>query len=236
MSILLTRRTGCTQRRRQVLGGWLHEWLIAGRYLKLNRNLYCHRRSRCRKKRVRNWSRTRRTRQDWTNGILDAAFDENVSERSVHHFMVSLWTRSWGTHHESAKGIPAEKAFRGDVYYRWCDWYRVKKYHGNWKRVAWSQADSRKTVDCRWVCKLKWLGARITVKYKARLVAQGFSLKFRQDNDVVITPVNMPTTLSGLFMVEKAWKKLILLVDSYHQSRRSLVFVILSQLRLRGSS
>lgn len=52
----------------------------------------------------------------------------------------------------------------------------------------------RKTIGCKWVYKIKYDANGEVCKYKARLVAQGFSQKFGSDYDQVFAPVVRQST------------------------------------------
>lgn len=68
--------------------------------------------------------------------------------------------------------------------------------NGTWDLVE--LPTDRKAVGSRWVYKLKRNSAGQVTKYKARLVAQGYSQKFGQDYDEVFAPVTSHTTLRVL--------------------------------------
>lgn len=61
------------------------------------------------------------------------------------------------------------------------------KENQTWELVKLPQ--DQKTIGCKWVYKIKYDENGEIVKYKARLVAQGFSQKFGSDHDQVFAPV-----------------------------------------------
>lgn len=56
-------------------------------------------------------------------------------------------------------------------------------------------------IGCRWVFKLKKDSEGKPTKFKARLVAQGFTQKFGQDYDETFAPVVKNTTLRALLSI-----------------------------------
>jgi hypothetical protein len=70
--------------------------------------------------------------------------------------------------------------------------------------MTWELADlppGRKAIGCKWVFKEKKDGSGTTIRYKARLVAQGFSQKFGQDYDEVFAPVARQATFRLLLSI-----------------------------------
>lgn len=70
------------------------------------------------------------------------------------------------------------------------------KSNGTWSLCKLPK--DRAAVGCKWVFKLKRNSDGEIVRYKARLVAQGFSQKFGTDYDLVFAPVAKQTTFRTL--------------------------------------
>ncbi|KXJ62466.1 hypothetical protein RP20_CCG008066 [Aedes albopictus] len=79
------------------------------------------------------------------------------------------------------------------------DELKSHQQNGTWELV--DPPEGRKVVGCRWVYKLKRNAAGEITKYKARLVAQGYSQKYGVDYDEVFAPVTSHTTLRVLLAV-----------------------------------
>jgi hypothetical protein len=61
---------------------------------------------------------------------------------------------------------------------------KSQKENNTWDLVE--LPNGKKTVGCKWVFKIKRNASGEIVKYKARLVAQGFTQKFGVDYDEVL--------------------------------------------------
>ena len=83
----------------------------------------------------------------------------------------------------------------------------MQQIHGTWDLV--NLPAGRKPVGCNWVYKRKRNAAGNILKYKARLVAQGFSPKYGEDYDEVFAPVTKQTTLRTLLAIA-SMKKMFL--------------------------
>lgn len=77
---------------------------------------------------------------------------------------------------------------------------------------TWTLCDlpkHREAIGCRWVFKLKLDEHGNAVRYKARLVAQGFTQKFGVDYDEVFAPVTRSSTFRTLLMVASARRLIV---------------------------
>jgi hypothetical protein len=72
------------------------------------------------------------------------------------------------------------------------------KHNGTWEIVSNDKAKGKTIVGCRWVFKLK---PGDPPRYKARLVAQGFSQKPDQDFDDVFSPVVSWISVRAVFAI-----------------------------------
>jgi ribonuclease HI len=61
--------------------------------------------------------------------------------------------------------------------------------------------ENKKAIGCKWVYKLKFDDQGNVSRYKARLVAQGFSQKYGEDYDEVFAPVARATTFQVLLSI-----------------------------------
>ena len=73
------------------------------------------------------------------------------------------------------------------------------KKNGTWKLIDPPQEG--RIIGCKWVFKLKKTAEGAVSKYKARLVAQGFSQKFGIDYEEVFAPVVRQTTFRTLLAI-----------------------------------
>ncbi|GBN50528.1 Retrovirus-related Pol polyprotein from transposon TNT 1-94 [Araneus ventricosus] len=74
-----------------------------------------------------------------------------------------------------------------------------------WKLVT--PPSGKKDISCRWTFKTKYDSKGNIERYKARLVAQGFSQKFGTDYDETFAPVVAYTTIRT-FLAAAAYKNL----------------------------
>ena len=61
--------------------------------------------------------------------------------------------------------------------------------------------EGKTAIGCKWVYKIKTNENCDLSKYKARLIAQGYSQKYGQDYDEVFAPVAKPVTLRLLLII-----------------------------------
>ncbi|KXJ70180.1 hypothetical protein RP20_CCG024584 [Aedes albopictus] len=83
--------------------------------------------------------------------------------------------------------------------------------NGTWKVVPLPAG--RKTIGCKWIFKRKEDEKGNVVRYKARLVAQGFTQKYGTDYDEVFAPVVKQVTFKALLSVAHQRKMLIKHID-----------------------
>lgn len=72
---------------------------------------------------------------------------------------------------------------------------------------TWSSVElpkDRSAIGCRWVFKIKQGESEDSTRYKARLVAQGFTQKFGVDYDEVFAPVTRSSTFRTLLVIASA--------------------------------
>lgn len=72
------------------------------------------------------------------------------------------------------------------------------------KNDAWKLTDlppGRKAIGCKWVYKVKYNPNGSVQRFKARLVAQGYSQKFGEDYDRIFAPVVKPVTFRTLLAI-----------------------------------
>src|ERR1700712_2865298 len=73
------------------------------------------------------------------------------------------------------------------------------RQNGSWELA--DLPDDRKAIGCKWVYKIKTNVDGSIQRFKARLVAQGFSQKYGMDYDEVFAPVVRQTTIRTLLSV-----------------------------------
>lgn len=81
------------------------------------------------------------------------------------------------------------------------------------KNETWELCDlpkDRKAIGCKWIYKVKIDGID---RYKARLVAQGFSQKYGMDYDQVFAPVARQTTFRALLSIASKEKLSVRHID-----------------------
>lgn len=86
------------------------------------------------------------------------------------------------------------------------------KKNGTW--VLSKLPEGRSAIGCKWVFKLKTNANGDIVRYKARLVAQGFSQKFGADYDQVFAPVARQTTFRMLLAIASKENYNVLHIDA----------------------
>lgn len=96
-----------------------------------------------------------------------------------------------------------EEAIKGPNSQKWIEAMKEEinmlEIFGTWEITKLPPGEH--AIGCKWVFKTKTDQAGNIVKYKARLVAQGFSQKFGRDYDEVFAPVANPTTLKILLTI-----------------------------------
>jgi hypothetical protein len=76
---------------------------------------------------------------------------------------------------------------------------RCLKQNGTWSLQE--LPEGKTAIGCKWVYKAKTDNEGNVTKYKARLVAQGFSQKFGEQYDEVFAPVAKPETFRLLLTI-----------------------------------
>jgi hypothetical protein len=71
----------------------------------------------------------------------------------------------------------------------------------------------RKAVGCKWIYKLKKNNEDQVIKFKARLVVQGYSQKYGTDYDEVFAPVVRHTTIRVFLSVPSQRKMSVQYLD-----------------------
>ncbi|XP_029729121.2 uncharacterized protein LOC115266725 [Aedes albopictus] len=122
-----------------------------------------------------------------TKGVLTQRYPETTG-------MVRKLTDEPRTFNEAMKGPEAElwKAAMDDE-------MTSLQENGTWQLT--DIPTGRKAVGCKWIFKRKLDEDRNVVRYKARLVAQGFTQKFGTDYDEVFAPVVCQVTFRVLLTV-----------------------------------
>lgn len=98
------------------------------------------------------------------------------------------------------------------------DWRKAmrEEYESLMRKSTWElveRPDGKNTVGCKWVFVTKRDPSGNIVKHKARLVAQGFSQKFRIDYNETYSPVVRFTAIRMLFAVAAVRKMLVNHID-----------------------
>src|SRR6218665_2303846 len=73
------------------------------------------------------------------------------------------------------------------------------KQNGTW--ILTELPENKTVIGSKWVYKVKIDENGNVTRYKARLVAQGYSQKYGEDYDEVFTPVAKPTTLRTILTI-----------------------------------
>lgn len=83
--------------------------------------------------------------------------------------------------------------------------------NGTWDLVK--LPPDKKAIGCKWIYKLKEDETGNVTRYKARLVAQGYTQKFGEDYDGVFAPVVKQTTFRTLLSIAGARKMIVKHID-----------------------
>lgn len=110
-------------------------------------------------------------------------------------------TRLASTHQDEPRTY--DEAMRSQDCYQWKkamdEEFASLQENSTWEIV--SKPDNQKPIGCKWIFKKKLNESGQVIRYKARLVAQGYSQKFGVDYDEVFAPVAKHTTLRTLLTV-----------------------------------
>lgn len=109
--------------------------------------------------------------------------------------------------------VTFEEAMNGEYSDEWMD-ATIEEFCQLQENNTWELVDlpkGRKAIGCKWVFKVKSDASGKLKKFKARLVAQGFSQKYGTDYDQVFAPVSRQSTFRILLSIA-AHKN----IDVYH--------------------
>lgn len=143
-------------------------------------------------------------------------FERRVSQRTTKGKPPKRYIDEINTVHEIQEPKSYKEAITCEEKSKWIgamqEEMKSLKSNGTW--VICKLPNDRAAVGCKWVFKLKTNSAGVIVRYKARLVAQGYSQKFGTDYDQVFAPVAKQTTFRTLLALASKDNMMVRHIDA----------------------